>query len=91
MAQTDANGTSSSLEMLGMLEYPISLAPRGDVVDTYKSKDGKKVFKVPDPYRFLEDPDSKETKQWVEAENKITTNFMKKLSPMTMKLYEKMK
>ena len=59
-------------------------------MDTYKSKDGKKIFKVPDPYRFLEDPDSKETQAWVAAEDQLTRNFMGKIG-MTSKIYEKMK
>src|SRR6266700_3462415 len=31
--------------------------------------------KVADPYRWLEDDNSEETKQWVEVENKITNKY----------------
>ena len=51
------------------LEYPV--AHRDDaVVDDYFGT------KVPDPYRWLERPDSPETRAWVEAENKVTQQFI---------------
>jgi prolyl oligopeptidase len=33
--------------------------------------------KVPDPYRPLENPDSPESRKWIEAEDKITFDFLK--------------
>src|SRR5437763_2159470 len=46
-------------------------APKGDQVDDYPGA------KVADPYRPLENPDSPESRQWIEAENKITFDFLK--------------
>jgi prolyl oligopeptidase len=34
---------------------------------------------VADPYRWLEDPDSAETRDWVEAQNKVTFGWLEKL------------
>ncbi len=50
------------------LNYP--QARRSDHVDTYFGD------KVADPYRWLEDVDSPETRQWIEAENKLTFSYL---------------
>src|SRR6266480_2141955 len=50
-------------------KYPA--APTSNQVDDY---DG---VKVADPYRLLENPDSPESRAWIEAENKITFDFLK--------------
>jgi prolyl oligopeptidase len=48
--------------------YPT--APKSDQVDDYPDT------KVADPYRQLENPDSPESRQWIEAENKVTFDFL---------------
>src|SRR6266446_5206554 len=50
-------------------KYP--LAPTSNQVDDYFGT------KVPDPYRPLENPDSPESRKWIEAEDKITFDFLK--------------
>jgi prolyl oligopeptidase len=50
-------------------KYPA--APTSNQVDDYSG------VKVADPYRPLEDPDSPESRAWIEAEAKITFDFLK--------------
>lgn len=51
--------------------YPSS--PKGDQVDNYHG------IAIADPYRWLENPDSPETKAWVEAQNKLTFGFLEQI------------
>src|SRR6202140_2587766 len=46
-------------------------APASNQVDDYFGT------KVPDPYRPLENPDAPESRKWIEAEDKITFDFLK--------------
>ena len=59
---------------MGKIAYPTSLAPRGNIVDKYQGLKGEIL--VADPYRFFEDPESKQTKEWVAAENDLTSKFL---------------
>ncbi len=34
---------------------------------------------VPDPYRWLEETDAPETREWIEAENRVTFSFLEKI------------
>lgn len=47
------------------IHYPD--AKRGDTVETLHG------VKIADPYRWLEDPDCKETQEWVKQQNVITS------------------
>ena len=72
----------ASLKDKSEIEECNAVAPRYEwVEDTYTHKvDGKKVeTKVSDPYQWLEDPDSAETKQWVDCQVDMCENFLNSL------------
>jgi prolyl oligopeptidase len=51
--------------------YPA--AQRGDVVDDWHG------VRVPDPYRWLEDPDAPESRVWIEAQNEVTATYLESI------------
>jgi prolyl oligopeptidase len=55
----------------GKLTYPVT--KKVDVVDDYFGT------KVADPYRWLEDDNSEETKKWVEEQNRVTFAYLEKI------------
>ena len=60
--------TAPALTQSLAITYP---SPRkGDVVDTYHGT------KVADPYRWMEDLNAPEVKQWIEAENAVTVKYL---------------
>jgi prolyl oligopeptidase len=62
-------------QMIKSNSYPA--ARKSDQVDDYHG------VKVADPYRWLEDLDSAETRAWVEAENKLTFGFLESIPART--------
>ncbi|MBS0660862.1 MAG: S9 family peptidase [Verrucomicrobia bacterium] len=76
---------SLQLALVGALALPAFLAARDN--PKLKYPESKKVDqvdeyhgnKVPDPYRWLEDANSAETKSWVEAQNGVTFAFLRGL------------
>ena len=52
-------------------------APRGEVTDTYHG------VVVPDPYRWLEDPDGTETRAWVDAQVNLTSGYLESIPART--------
>lgn len=75
----DSSSTSKAADM--KLVYP--KANRTDHVDEYHGA------KVADPYRWLEDVDSEETKSWVESQNKVTFGFLAQI-PQRQKIKDRL-
>src|SRR5688572_5671160 len=63
------------------LTYPESKTV--EVVDDYHGN------KVRDPYRWLEDENSADTKAWIEAENKVTFGYLDQI-PVRAKIRERL-
>jgi prolyl oligopeptidase len=71
----------SNREPVQKFEYPESRE-----VDTFDIYFGKKIK---DPYRWLEDDNSAETKQWVDAQNQISFGYLEKI-PFRNKIKERL-
>jgi prolyl oligopeptidase len=69
--QNNMSDTISPADTIETLAYPKTA--KGDVIDDYFGT------KVPDPYRWLENDTSAETKAWVTQENKVTDDYLSKI------------
>src|SRR5436190_15154860 len=67
-----------------MLHDPYPTTRQAEQVDDYHGT------KIADPYRWLEDDNSAETKAWVEAQNKVTFGFLESI-PERAKIRERLK
>lgn len=63
--------TIHPVDHITLLDYPAT--PKGDVKDNYFGTE------IGDPYRWLEDDMSAETKTWVTAENEVTNNYLEQI------------
>src|SRR5882762_7808832 len=81
LSRSLAQTLTANQKMIKPLAYP--LARKSDQTDDYHG------VKVADPYRWLEDLDSEETKVWVEAENKLTFGYLNEI-PARAKIRERL-
>ncbi|GAB3240099.1 prolyl oligopeptidase family serine peptidase [Hymenobacter seoulensis] len=83
-SQTDSPAASTPItatKITASVRYPET--KKGDHKDDYFGTS------VADPYRWLEDLDSPETKAWVEAENKVTFGYLEQI-PFRDKIRERL-
>ena len=66
-----------------MTEFEYPQTEKVDSVDTYFGTT------VEDPYRWLEDDNSEETKAWVKAQNEVTNSFLEQI-PFRSKIQERL-
>ncbi|HEX8539236.1 MAG TPA: S9 family peptidase, partial [Cystobacter sp.] len=66
-----SNTASAPSQASSRPSYPA--ARQEDVVDDYHGT------KVADPYRWLENPDSPESRQWIEAQNQLAFGYLEKI------------
>ncbi len=76
-----ASNMNSPSPSSAKLTYPTT--KKGDLVEDLHGT------RVPDPYRWLEDDNSAETKAWVEAQNKVTFAYLEQI-PARARLKERL-
>ena len=64
------NRSKSAMMKISEGKYAYPPARKSERVDEYHG------VKVADPYRWLEDPDSAETRAWIEGQNKLTYGYL---------------
>src|SRR5687767_13272626 len=64
----------ASLTVLGQIPAPPPSAPVREVTDDYFGT------KITDPYRWMEEPKSKELDVWMKAQNDYTRSFLSRLT-----------
>jgi prolyl oligopeptidase len=79
-----SGGTSITGNQLQKMNLSYPNTRKDDVTDSYFGT------QVADPYRWLEDDMSSETKQWVKAENAVTQAYLAQV-PSRDKLKERLK
>jgi prolyl oligopeptidase len=77
-----ASGPATAQGVAQEIRYP--LTKKIDHVDTYFG------IAVSDPYRWLEDDNSAETRAWVEAQNKVTFGYLERI-PFRGQLHARVK
>lgn len=74
-------------QKLSVMSNPAKLRyPPTDQVDQVDDYHGTQVA---DPYRWLEDPNSKQTKDWIEAQNLVTFGYLKAI-PVRQQLQQRL-
>jgi len=66
-------GCNQQQKMAKITPAPYPVTAEVDTVDTYFGT------AVPDPYRWLEDDNSKETEEWVTAQNEVTFGYLNQI------------
>ncbi len=71
----------TTLLLTGIMAHAQKSAFKGQYPPTLKTSQSDVYFgtKVDDPYRWLEDDMSAETKKWVVAQNKVTSDYLSKI------------
>ncbi len=64
------NRSKSAMIKITEGKYAYPPARKSEQIDNYHG------VKVADPYRWLEDPDSAETRTWIEGQNKLTYGYL---------------